>query len=160
MNVKILLLKVMIPACFFLYPGFGHAQDLRPLRALYLQAAGSESACRELFARAMVKDKGSEAVLIGYSGAAAMLMARFALNPLSKLNWFRRGRDMLDRAIRMDTGAAELRYLRYCVQLGCPGFLRYNGEVGKDREFLRHFLDVDGDMQLKEMIRDVLKREV
>jgi len=141
-----------------LYPGSGYAQDLRPLRALYLQAAGSESACRELFVKATVKDKGSGAVLMGYSGAAAMLMARFVFNPFSKLHWFRRGRDMLDRAIRMDTAAAELRYLRYCVQLNCPGFLRYNGELDKDREFLRHFPDADVDMELKEMIRNVLKK--
>ena len=134
----------------------GHSQDMRVIRQLYQKAASSEVACRDLLAMTDGNSGERDAYKLGYRGAAAMMMARFVFNPVSKLAWFRRGREWLDMAIRMDIEAAELRYLRYCVQISCPRFLGYHGEAGADRRYLLGAVDSLTDRELIIMIREAL----
>ncbi|MBS1604866.1 MAG: hypothetical protein JST42_19530 [Bacteroidetes bacterium] len=134
----------------------GHSQDTRVMRRLYLKAGSSEPACRELLAMTDAHSVDNDAVRLGYRGAAAMMMARFVHNPISKLNWFNRGRDWLDMAIGMNVEAVELRYLRYCVQISCPRWLGYNKNAGADEKYLSGIVDSLVDRELIAMIREAL----
>ena len=126
---------------------------------MYLHSDVSETACRELYAKAVVLAKVNDRLMQGYSGAAAMMMAKFVVNPVNKFVWFRKGRKLLDEAIRLDKDETELRYLRFCIQTHCPGYLGYHGEVGTDRVYLLHFLRSDGDPELQEMVGVALKEK-
>ena len=151
-------MKTILIGCLVLWAEAGRSQDLRAVRSLFLQAGNSEEACRDLLAKARSFNE-SNAVMMGYAGAAAMIMARHTINPFAKISWFREGRRSLDSAIGSDSWSAELHYLRYCIQRHCPGFLGYNGCIAADRAFLFEFLQADGDNELKKMIHEALSQD-
>ena len=132
------------------------AQELQKMRALYLQAAGNEAACRNLLSAADPPATTADPVRTGYHGAASMIMAKYVINPFSKISWFRKGRRLLEDAVRADPSNAELRYLRFCVEMSCPHFLGYYGDIAADKAILLAFLSRSRDEQLKQMIRAAL----
>ncbi|OJW60589.1 MAG: hypothetical protein BGO55_28990 [Sphingobacteriales bacterium 50-39] len=144
--------------CLMLWAGSGHSQDLHAVRSLYLEAGSSERACQDLLSKTRSCAE-ADAIMMGYGGAAAMIMAKHVINPLTKLDWFRQGKELLDKALLMDGRSAELHYLRYCIQRNCPRFLGYSGNVPADREFLFHFLEGNGDSELKMMIHAALTKD-
>lgn len=142
---------------FLLLSGFSRSSDLAAIRDLYRKAPENEAACRDLLRMTSPFNEKNDVVMAGYKAAATMMMAKFLGNPFRKLSWFYRGKDLLEKAISTDHECVELRYIRYCVQMGCPRMLGYHGDIRADQGYLQRFVLQDGDGQLKAMIRDVLK---
>lgn len=72
---------------------------------------------------------------------SAMLAGCFS-SPVQKLKSFSEGRAMIDDAVKLDTADPEIRFIRYMVQDGEPGFLNYDN-MGQDLDhwfkyFIRH----------------------
>jgi hypothetical protein len=130
--------------------------DVATLRKLYYEAAENKAAVKKLSASLVKVSDHSEAILIGYKGAAEMMEAKYAFNPVTKLSKFNRGKNYLEKAIRKDTKDVELRFIRFSIQTNLPSFLGYNDHIKTDKNLLFNAVPSLTDKQLKNNIIDYL----
>lgn len=95
-------------------------------------------------------------VLICYKGANEMIQAKYTLNPISKLEKFNKGKELIKKAFSRDTLNLEMRFIRYSIQSNLPAFLGYHDDLGKDKQFLLDNTINTKDLELKEMIFNYL----
>lgn len=107
--------------------------DIKTIRAMYVQAAEQREAAERLLD---LLKHNKNPLYTGYAGATNMIMAKHALNPVKKMAYFRKGRTMLQKSIGKDPENAELRFIRYSIQVSAPGILDYNDDVSADYAFL------------------------
>jgi len=138
----------------FIFTGIAEP-DVALLRELYIGAATSEDKAQQLIIAS--ETNNGNALVKGYKGAGKMLMAKYYFNPITKLNSFINGKNILEAAINSDTSNAELRYLRLTIQINSPGFLNYRESIKEDKTFLLNRLDTIEDEQLKTIIKNYLK---
>lgn len=86
-----------------------------------------------------------------------MLMAKYVFNPFSKFSYFKKGKNMLEKAVHADKNNIELRFLRYTIQTNIPAFLGYNDDLETDRLFLKQSLANVKEPELKKIITTYLK---
>jgi hypothetical protein len=129
--------------------------DIALLRNLYSGAYNNEEDARQLIQE--TDKQSNNTMVMGYFGAAKMLMARYYFNPFTKLNTFNNGKEILESAIRSDNLSPELRYLRLTIQMNSPSFLNYNKNIKDDKAFLSASLSTMNDEQLKTIILTYLK---
>lgn len=98
-------------------------------------------------------EKSSSTSLVNaYLGALYMRRASFIKAPAEKSAAFRRGKEILETEINNHPQNAEMRLLRLMIQENCPPFLRYNGHIDEDKQFvLNTFLSLNEE--LKQVIR-------
>jgi hypothetical protein len=131
------------------------ALGLPQLRLTFEQSVHQEAKARYLIE---TLEQGQGALNQGYLGATYMVMANHTANPLSKLKYFKKGKGLLEQAISASPNNAELRMLRYAVQISVPGFLNYSSQQGADRAFLQASLKNMEDPALRNKISEVLKK--
>ncbi|RZK36982.1 MAG: hypothetical protein EOO90_26310 [Pedobacter sp.] len=125
------------------------------IRNLYEKASKSSSTNTKLIE--MLKDvKEDNPLLLGYKGAAIMMEANHLINPISKLNRFKKGKVLVERAIHLDGNEAELRYVRLAIQTNVPGFLGYSKSIESDKKILIAKLDTMKDKDLRSRVVDYL----
>lgn len=132
---------------------------LAQIRNLYVLATQQEKSCEELIKTLEHYDENNNPLYAGYKAAATMLMAKYAFNPFSKLSYFKKGKNLLEKAINKDQKNMELRFIRYAIQLKTPGFLNYKAEINNDKTFLIENFKGINDTQLKNNILQFLKNE-
>lgn len=139
---------------FFTTSGF--AIDIKQIRQLYRESVKSEIACKRLLG--ILKDvQPDEAVLYGYKASGTFLMAKYSINPLSKYNYFKKGKSQLEAAIKKDGENVELRFLRWMIQENIPRFLGYNKHIQSDKSFVLSRYQSTGDQELVQMIASAQK---
>jgi len=74
----------------------------------------------------------------GYRGVALAMYADIADGVSAKLDYFNRGKDLLEAAIKEQPDNAELRFLRLTVQAEAPFMLGYSGAIEQDAEVVFH----------------------
>lgn len=147
-NIVVLLAVIMT---------FGNTQEsaLSRVRTLYQKAANDESAAKSLLSFTADFDE-DQPVLMGYNGAAHMMMAKHVINPFSKMSHFNKGKRIYNSAILVAPENIELRFLRFAVQSEAPGFLGYKENIAEDKKFLMDEVLALKDQELKKMILDYL----
>ena len=93
------------------------------------------------------KDKSVRAS--AYFGVASMMQAEVYSNPFTKLSYFNKGKKILEEAIVKSPDDAELRFLRYTVQLEVPGILNYNKSIDEDKAVLDKYIQGNDDALTK-----------
>jgi len=90
-----------------------------------------------------------QTVIMAYTGMYHMLAARDFVNPISKWNSFRKGKNLLDDAVEKDKNNPEIRLLRLSAQLSVPSFLGYNNNIEADKRVILNELRrvTDKDLQ-------------
>lgn len=78
------------------------------------------------------KTYGSENTVKAYKGLCRVMMAETTVWPTTKWQYFSEGRDMIEEAIKIESGNIELRYIRLLVQLNAPAMLGYQGNIDAD----------------------------
>ena len=127
MGFKILLVFVLLMTS-------NTGAEISVIRKLYTESVDKKEKAEELIELLTAMPKTP--LVNGYLGAANMVMAKHALNPVKKLNYFRTGREYLDNSIRNSPDDTELRFLRHAIQVSAPSFLGYNAQKGADRRLL------------------------
>lgn len=130
--------------------------DLPKIRNAYQEASNDEIKAKQLLEK-VTAQSGKSATLLGYKGALTMMLAKFQFNPLSKLDFFNKGKTILEEAIAKDDDNVELIYIRFSVQNSAPAFLDYNRQLSKDKQFLLVNLADVKDKDLKNRITKFLK---
>lgn len=91
-------------------------------------------------------------VLVCYKGAAEMLKANNATNPINKFTCFNRGKNLIQQSIARDSSCIESHFIRYSIQRNLPGFLRYDKNIHQDSILIVKGLDNMTDRDLKNKI--------
>ena len=132
-------------------------QSISRVRALYATAGHEESTCKKLINYLNVPSKPNNALFEAYKGAATIIMAKHAFNPVKKLGYFNTGKKILEKAVQTDPQNIEIRFLRFTIQTNAPSFLGYNDNIRADEIFLQKNTLLTEDMDLKRMIVEYLK---
>lgn len=103
-------------------------------------------------------DNNALPVLLCYKGAAEMLKARNAANPISKYSFFKRGKTLLEAGVARDTLCLESHFIRFSIQRNLPGFLGYNGNITQDSVLIARDLPNINDSDLKFKINEYFSR--
>lgn len=141
---------------FIATASFAKAPTIEEVRVLYQKSVSDEDACKELI-QILDSDKTSP-LYLGYRGCATMMMAKHVFNPFSKISYFRKGRDILENAIKEDEKNFELRYLRFIAQTNMPSFLGYYKSIGIDKQFILNTFSQIKDVSLREYVLPVLQK--
>jgi hypothetical protein len=71
-----------------------------------------------------------------YLGVATAMNASCVSWPGEKLDYFNRGKDLLEQSIRESWNDAEIRFLRFSMQCETPGILGYTSNKSDDLNFI------------------------
>ncbi|GAB4379755.1 MAG: hypothetical protein Kow0075_10590 [Salibacteraceae bacterium] len=96
--------------------------------------------------------------LLAYRGAALALMATQVFNPIEKWRYFKRGTQMIDRAISREPQNAELRSIRFLLQQNSPQFLNYRSQMDADLNIIQNHLEQHGDEVWETQIKRYLTK--
>lgn len=148
-----------ITACLLVTLLSAHSTPaLEEVRTTYQKAASSEKSCKELIHLLNPYTEMNNTLLSGYKGSATMMMAKYVFSPVSKLNYFNKGKKILENAIEKDKKNVELRFLRYSIQTNIPFFLGYKGNIETDKNFLVASITKINDEALKTLVITYLKK--
>ena len=115
---------------------------LKRARELYQSASFYEDSAKVLFDLLAGKDFKSDPILKAYQGAAITIQARYSWNPVKKLEFFNIGKNLIEEAVKAAPNAWEIRYVRFTVQEGSPGFLGYRNNLSGDKKIIINQLTV------------------
>ena len=89
-----------------------------------------------------------------YKAVCKMMMAQYISNPFSKLSYFNEGKELLEKAIKINKNVENI-HLRILVQINAPSFLSYSSEIASDKAFL--LKNIDSAKIPNETKKDILK---
>ncbi|MFD0941517.1 hypothetical protein [Pedobacter boryungensis] len=112
------------------------APELSTLRKLYYRAAVESAASVSLSKELKSVQLDAEPILVCYKGAAYMMEAKYAFNPISKLSRFSKGKNAIEHAIAREPSNMEMRFIRFSIQTNLPGFLGYHTNISSDKQKL------------------------
>ncbi|MBK7129104.1 MAG: hypothetical protein IPM74_03885 [Crocinitomicaceae bacterium] len=121
----------------------GHP-DMSKIRDLFAVAATDEEACNELYKLTSSYSLQNFPVYYAYNAAAEMTQANHTYWPNEKLSLFNAGKERLEEAVTKQPNTVEIRFIRYCVQQGCPFFLDYDDNLDEDKKFILGNLSKSG----------------
>lgn len=135
------------------------AQDLSldEVRKKYPLATTDQTICNELYSALNGKTDGTD-LLSGYAGGVTMLMAKYTSNPISKMQYFKEGKKLLESAIENNKNDIELRFLRFAIQENLPGILGYNANLEEDKNYIMKYLPMLDKRELKKAIAEYLAK--
>lgn len=76
------------------------------------------------------------ALLLAYYGASTAAAPACLSNPAKKISYFRKGKQLLAEAVKLEPDSFEIRFLRFATQSKTPSFLGYNQHIEEDKRFL------------------------
>jgi hypothetical protein len=131
--------------------------SLQQVREAYFKAASNRDESVRLSHLLDTVSENSNPVMLCYKGAAEMLKARFAVNPFTKMAFFNKGRDLIERSIWRDTSIVESRFVRFTIQRNLPFFLGYHQHIAKDSTMIACRLQMLTDTDLRNRIDHYFK---
>lgn len=147
-------MKLLISLLICLIGPYGSYNEptVEDLRRLFYAAERNQAAFKKLTVTVAEIDNESAPVLICYKGVSEMLAAKYTLSPITKLNKFRKGKRLIEAAIKLDPRQLESRFLRFSIQTNLPGFLSYDGAIAEDKEMLLKQVAHISDKDLKNKV--------
>lgn len=113
----------------------GQTMSLEKVRENYFKM--DKTGCKALEMSDSFQNKPpTSPLLLAYYGALTAAAPECIVNPLQKLNYFKRGKQLLNQAVTLQPKAFEIRFLRFATQSKAPSFLGYNDYIGVDKAFL------------------------
>jgi len=128
--MKALFLFIMLSVAALVAP------DISDVRAAYRDAAENQEKTEKLYDELKAITETDAPVLLGYKGATATLMAKFAKGVKLKTSYFKEGEKLIELAIGANPENIELRYIRLSVQENAPKIVRYKKDISKDKQLI------------------------
>lgn len=136
------------------------AQEVSEIRRQYTESVKDEVKCKALYERLFADKTIKDPVILGYKGAVAMVMAKYVSSPLSKLSYFKEGKEILEAALKKAPQNLELHFIRFGIQENLPSILMYNENLVEDKKFIiQHLEEVDRPRFKQSIIAFLLKSE-
>lgn len=131
----------------------GTAKDLQELRNLFYKASFEELCPEEFLNRIDEYTEAPSNTKQAYQAMAYMLLSKEAWNPYHKFDYFQKGKNLLEEAIKNEPNNPELRYLRLCIQYNLPKILNYSQHIREDQNFIVRNWKLIEDADLKKKIK-------
>jgi len=128
--------------------------DMKEVKTLFEASAYSRSSADRLSKLLSKIDHSSTPLLICYKGVAEMMQAKYGFNPINKFRRFKRGKNLIEEAVKKDSDNLEIRFLRFVIQTNLPAFLNYNEHIKEDKTYLLNNIQTTKDKKIKQ---DLLK---
>lgn len=80
--------------------------------------------------------QSSDALLRAYWGASLAAAPECLSNPLEKIKYFRKGKNLLDESVKQSPNHIEIRFLRFATQTKAPSFLGYDNNLQEDKNLI------------------------
>lgn len=145
---------------FFLFFGNDGAAGSEPkvamLRNLFYASENNKAAWIELDEKVKLINRESKPILLCYRGVSEMMGAKYVINPIVKLNKFKKGKTFIEGAVQKDPDNPEIRFLRFSVQTNLPAFLGYHYDIAMDKKKLLDSVHTVADPELKKNIMKYL----
>jgi hypothetical protein len=123
---------IPLTAIIAITANFSFAQIKLPeLRQLYLAAVENEQKSNE-FMKHMNSIDRQDALLYGYFASAQALASKHISAPSDKLKYLKLADKSFEEAIQKQPENAEVRFLRFSVQINIPRFLGFSDDIEKD----------------------------
>ena len=152
--LSLIVLLIFSKSTMAIVPSIGE------VRSLYEKAVSDEASCSKLVNMLAPYNENNNPLYAGYRASAIMMMAKHAFNPFSKMSYFKKGKSILEKAIKADEENIELRFLRFNAQTHMPSFLGYDGSIEADKKFLESSFSTIKDAQLKEFLWPYLQKSI
>ena len=144
--------------CFLMTNGACAQNDLGRFRRLFHEATKKKHLEAIIQMKLEACESANANVYYAYKAASVVRLAKYVINPLSKLKYFKSGTNLLDEIIRKDTHL-EIIYIRLLIQLSVPSFLNYHAAIEDDLSFIRNHLRYsDLDFEDRELFKNSLYR--
>lgn len=125
---------------------------------LMLKSEKSELATKQFLAKAKHDFQETKSpVYESYIGVGNFFMAKHAINPFSKMSYFKKGKKYLESAVAKAPNNLEIRFMRYTCQVEMPSFLGYNKNIVEDKKFIEENYKNSKDLTLVKQIDGFLK---
>lgn len=145
---------------FFQFPLLSWSQDVSDIRKQYTESVKDETKCKALYERLFAQKSITDPIVLGYKGAVSMVMAKYVGSPLSKLSYFKEGKELLENALKKAPQNLELHFVRFGIQENLPSILMYNENLKEDKDFIiKHLEEVDRPKFKQSIIAFLLKSE-
>lgn len=105
--------------------------SLSELRTLYLSAVENRTKSQE-FMSYMNSVKHDDALMRAYYASAVALVSKHASGPMEKMKHLKIADKAFEEAVAKNPRDAEVRFLRFSVQLHLPHFLGYSDDLEAD----------------------------
>ena len=126
--------------------------DLLAIRIELNLAAENEQVAQSFYNQMSLISNSSPPILIGFKAISILIMGKHAFNPYTKLKHFYKGKEMLNKAIELETNL-ELHFLRFAVQTNIPSFLPYTSDIENDKKYI--FLNLK-ESKDKDLIKRII----
>ncbi len=127
--------------------------SITEVRTVYEKAIYSQQIAVDLIDKLNASNNNT---FLGYKGAVTMIMAKHVFSPYKKLNYFKNGKEILEKALLKEPLNIELRFLRFSIQSNSPKFLDYHSNLFSDKAFLLKEVKIINDTDLKQRITKFL----
>lgn len=117
---------------------------LEKVRDDFFGMKSSDNGALNLYFKLKPLDLSAYPVLMAYRGASSAASAGSVSGVNKKLQYFNKGREELEKAVKSKPGDVEIRFLRLATQLNAPAFLGYSGQVDADKKFIIQRLSMVG----------------
>lgn len=145
---------------FIFFSNLISAQSLSTLRGHLKNGVegNSQLACEYLHKDAeKAFEKTKLPIYQAFFATSFFLKAKNSLNPINKLSFFKKGKSLLEDAVRKDQKQIEIRFLRYCIQENLPAFLQYKNNLEDDKAFILKNFDKISDDEVKIAVKQHFK---
>ncbi len=131
--------------------------DMQHIRDLFARSNVDEAANEKLIDLTENYSMLSNPVLYAYHAGGIMARANHTIWPTSKLDYFNEGKELLERVVKRFPDNVEIRFVRFNVQQGAPGFLDYSDDMTADKKIILAGMDkLDWSASYKKEIREYL----
>jgi hypothetical protein len=129
----LLLLLLMFQ---FLEGTFAQSVKVEAVRVDFFGMQKVEDGALKLYFRLKPLDLKNNPVLMAYRGACSAAAAGSVSGVSKKLQYFSKGKEELEKAVKSSPQDAEIRFLRLATQLNAPGFLGYSSNISEDKALI------------------------
>ena len=150
-------MKIWTIIIVMLSVNISNGQNIEKIRRLYLQSSNNYSKLDSLN-YSLSNYKQTNNLMSAYYGVNLILKSKYLKNPFKKIEYFEKGREILEDAIIKEPDNIELIFLRYTVQKKTPSILMYKKDIEEDYQFIKSELDSTKDQRLKKYISQTLQK--
>ncbi|MBB6499026.1 hypothetical protein [Pedobacter cryoconitis] len=126
--------------------------EIQEVKILFRASANNKVVAERLLKLLSTVDHTSPPLLICYKGAAEMMQAKHKSNPINKFVRFKKGKKLIEEAVKKEPHNLEIRFLRFMIQTNLPAFLSYHNDINEDKKYLLANLKTTKDQKLKQDI--------
>jgi len=115
-------------------------EDLSAYRKLLDHSLKDEATADRFYETLKTVKEDAEPVMVGFKAMSEFMLCNHLINPLSKLSHFKKGRRLLEGAIKRDPQHPELLFFRLSTQSSIPAMLKYKMNITEDKLALIRYL--------------------